>query len=179
MIEIRRIDEAHCGDIRLPNEPFELWGEMLPFYWEGKWGYQVTKRKPEEITTMCFPEENYDYQEMCGNTAFLGAYEGEKCVGLALMQEGFCKYYYLYDLKVNREYRRQGISGLLMQKAMELALQKGYRGIYTIGQSNNLSACLFYINQGFRIGGLDTEVYKGTRQEGKSDIIFYKDGEQK
>ena len=69
------------------------------------------------------------------------------------------------------------VSSLLLQTAMELALQKGYRGIYTIGQDNNLSACLFYIRNGFRIGGLDTDVYKGTNQEGKADIIFYKDGE--
>ncbi|HNX16683.1 MAG TPA: GNAT family N-acetyltransferase, partial [Bacilli bacterium] len=46
---------------------------------------------------------------------------------------------------------------------------------YTIAQDNNLSACLFYLNNGFRIGGLDTEIYKGTPQEGKSDIFFYKD----
>lgn len=28
---------------------------------------------------------------------------------------------------------------------------------------------------GFHIGGLDTNVYKGTKQEGKADIIFYCD----
>ena len=37
---------------------------------------------------------------------------------------------------------------------------------------NNLSACLFYIKTGFKIGGLDTNVYKGTKQEGKADIFF-------
>ena len=40
-------------------------------------------------------------------------------------------------------------------------------------QDNNLSACLFYLKNGFRIGGLDTEVYGGTNQEGKADILFY------
>ena len=40
---------------------------------------------------------------------------------------------------------------------------------------NNLAACLFYIKTGFHIGGLDTNVYKGTKQEGKADIIFYCD----
>ena len=176
MIDIRIIDEAHSKDILLPNEPFELWGRMIPFYREEKWGYTIEKKKPEEITVMCFPDEPYDFQAMSGNTTFLGAYDADTCIGLALMQEGFFKYYYLYDLKVNREYRRQGVSSLLMQSAMELALQKGYRGIYTIGQDNNLSACLFYISNGFRIGGLDTEVYKGTNQEDKADILFYKDG---
>lgn len=48
-----------------------------------------------------------------------------------------------------------------------------YSGIYTQGQDNNLFACLFYIKTGFHIGGLDTNVYKGTKQEGKADILFY------
>ena len=38
---------------------------------------------------------------------------------------------------------------------------------------NNLNACLFYIGCGFEIGGLNTRVYEGTKQEGKSDIYFY------
>ncbi len=54
-------------------------------------------------------------------------------------------------------------------------MSSGYNGIYTQGQDNNLGACLFYVKAGFYIGGLDTNVYKGTKQEGKSDIIFYYD----
>ena len=85
------------------------------------------------------------------------------------------KLMYLYDLKVNREYRHKGVARLLLEKAKEIALSSGYSGIYTQGQDNNLGACLFYIKSGFYIGGLDTNVYKGTKQEGKSDIIFYLD----
>ena len=62
-----------------------------------------------------------------------------------------------------------------LEKAKELAAKKGYLGIYTQAQDNNLSACLFYLNNGFRIGGLDTEIYNGTNQEGKADILFYLD----
>lgn len=43
---------------------------------------------------------------------------------------------------------------------------------------NNLGACLFYIKRGFVIGGLNTNVYKGTKQEGKADIYFYCDVNQ-
>ena len=82
---------------------------------------------------------------------------------------------YLYDLKVNARYRGKGIAAMLMDRAGEIARERGYRGIYTQGQDDNLGACLFYIKYGFRIGGLDTEVYKGTAQEGKSDILFYLD----
>ncbi len=124
---------------------------------------------------MCFPDENYDYDKMSKDSTFLGAYDDDRCVGLAIFKEGFFQYFYLYDLKVNRAYRGQGIATVLMEKAKKIALAKGYRGIYTQGQDNNLSACLFYLKSGFRIGGLDTEVYKGTNQEGKADILFYLD----
>lgn len=62
-----------------------------------------------------------------------------------------------------------------MDRAREIAREQEYRGLYTQGQDNNVGACLFYLHYGFRIGGLDTEVYKGTRQEGKADILFYLD----
>ena len=82
---------------------------------------------------------------------------------------------YLYDLKVSKGYRHMGVGTALMEKAKEVSKAHNYSGIYTQGQDNNLFACLFYIKTGFHIGGLDTNVYKGTKQEGKADIIFYLD----
>lgn len=172
-MEIRVIGRENQGDIRLKNEPFVLFGRMVPTYDGKRWGYSVEKWDHTE--EMCFPEENYEFDKMEGNTTFLGAYEGDKCVGLAILQEGFFKYMYLYDLKVCRESRGTGAGKALMEKAAEVAKAKGYRGIYTQGQDNNLGACLFYLRCGFVIGGLDTKVYTGTNQEGKSDIIFYLD----
>ena len=172
-MEVRLIDAAHKVDINIPNEPFRLFGRMLPSYKDGAWEYSVEKFSTE--TELCFPDENYDYDAMCGNSLFIGAYEGEACVGLAILQTDPFKYMYLYDLKVGAAYRRQGVAKRLLEKADELAAARGYRGIYAIGQDNNLAACLFYVQTGFHIGGLNTDVYKGTSQEGKADIYFYRD----
>lgn len=97
-------------------------------------------RKLADKSEMCFPDENYDYDKMAENSTFIGAYDNNVCIGLAIIQKG-----------------------------------SGYLGLYTQGQDNNLGACLFYIKNHFYIGGFDTNVYKGTKQEGKSDIIFYCD----
>ena len=175
MIEIRRIDKSRRQDIRIPNEPFRLFGKILPAYSNGQWSWEAVYSAPEEVSEMCFPDENYDYDAMEKDSVFLGAYDGERCVGLAILQLGFFKYLYLYDLKVNKSYRGRHIGTLLMEEAKKVATEKGYRGIYTRGQDNNLGACLFYLHTGFYIGGLDTNVYKGTNQEGKADIIFYLD----
>lgn len=174
MIRITVIDREHRQDIRLPNEPFAMTGRIVPSYVNEQWSYEVRPFPPERVGEMCFPDENYDYDEM-KDSVFLGAYEDEKCVGLAVLQPGFFRYLYLYDLKVCRAYRGQKIGALLIDKAREIALRQGYRGLYTQGQDNNVGACLFYLHYGFHIGGLDTEVYRGTRQEGKADILFYLD----
>lgn len=172
MIEIRTIDPQHKADIRLPNEPFSLFGRLLPAYQNGTWTYELLRYPPEEVTQMCFPDEDYDYDAMT-DSIFLGAYDGDVCVGLAILQPGFFKYMYLYDLKVNSRYRGRHIGQLLMQRAKEVAVQQGYCGLYTQGQDNNPGACLFYLRSGFYIGGLDTAVYRHTGQEGKADILFY------
>jgi len=173
-MRVCRIGKERARDIRLPNEPFSLWGRIVPTYDGAGWDWRL-EQLPQQ-TQMCFPDENYDYDAMAADTVFFGAYdEKDQCVGLLLLQKGFFRYMYLYDLKVCRSHRRQGVAKALLASAAELAREQGYRGIYTIGQDNNASACLFYLRNGFHIGGLDTKVYNGTAQEGKADIMFYLD----
>lgn len=153
MITVKIIDKEHSADINIPNEPFKLFGMMLPSYNNGKWNYTVMNFPLENHTEMCFPNENYDYEKMSENHIFIGAYDGAQCIGLAIMRDDFFKYMYLYDLKVN----------------------SGYRGVYTQGQDNNLGACKFYLKCGFQLGGVNTFIYNGTSQENKNDIFFYID----
>lgn len=175
MITVKKIDREHRGDINILNEPFKLFGRMIPSYINEKWSYEVEKIPEAEISEMCFPDENYDYDALAENHIFVGAYDGDKCVGLAILRHEWHNFLYLYDLKVNAAYRAKGIGVMLIEKSKEIALEHGYRGIYTQGQDNNLAACLFYIKNGFAIGGIDTKVYTGTSQEGKKDILFYLD----
>ncbi len=175
MIEIKIIDAEHKDDINIPNEPFLLYGRMIPSYMDEKWSYDIVPFEQRQIREMCFPDENYDYHAMKDHSVFLGAYDGDKCIALAILQDAMMKYMYLYDLKVSGAYRRRGVASALMGKAKKICKERGYRGLYTQGQDNNLAACTFYIQSGFHIGGFDSDVYKGTKQEGKADIIFYLD----
>lgn len=43
-----------------------------------------------------------------------------------------------------------------------------------VGQANNLTACRFYLKNGFTIGGFNNRVYDGTSPEGNADIYFYR-----
>lgn len=175
MIEIRRIDKAHEADIRLKNDPFPLNGFLRPAYQNGAWSYAVERLPEEQVTTMCFPDEDYVFDAMPEGAVFLGAYDEERCVGLLLLKPGFFKYMYVENLMVSAAFRRQGVGRELIAAASRLAREQGYRGLYLQAQDNNLAACEFYLRCGFFIGGLDTQVYAGTSQAGKSDILFYLD----
>ena len=174
MIEIRIIDESRAGDINIKNEPFCVFGRMIPSYINEKWSYTTETFPKENRFEMRFPDENYDYAAMKDEYTFIGAYDNDKCVGLAILKRGWFKFLYLEDLKVNAAYRSRGIGKALIEKSFQIAKDMGLLGLYTIGQDNNLAACEFYIKCGFFIGGFDNTVYTGTSQQGKSDIIFYK-----
>ena len=84
---------------------------------------------------------------------------------------------YLSDLKVNAAARGKGVGKALIRAGLEAAKERGYRGLYTIAQDDNLNACLFYLGAGFAIGGFDNRAYGGTSQAHKADILFYLDAE--
>ncbi len=171
---IKRIGKENSQDIHLPNEPFLLFGRMLPAYSNGEWSFTTQLLEQSNVQKMVFPDEHYHYEKLSEKGVMVGAYdEAGACVGLAIYQYSWNKYLYLYDLKVNASYRGKGIGRALIEEGKKIAAENGYHGIYTQAQDNNLGACLFYVNTGFQIGGLDTMLYQGTKQEGKSDIIFY------
>lgn len=117
-------------------------------------------------------DENYNYHEM-KDYVFIGAYEGANCIGLAILTPVFNPCLFLYDLKVKCKMRGKGIGKQLIKASYQYAIANGYAGLYTVGQDNNLNACLFYLACGFEIGGLDTKIYENTKQSGKFDITFY------
>ena len=172
MIEIRPITRENREDLNLPNEPFRMPGRLIPSLKDGVWDYRVERF--EEAESLCFPDEHYDFEQYSKDGFILGAYEGEKCLGIGIFRDTCWKYCYLYDLKVCADARRKGVGKALMEAGMAEARARGYHGIYLHAQDDNLNACLFYLNCGFEIGGFDNHIYNFTSQEGKADIIFYK-----
>ncbi|MBQ8813137.1 MAG: GNAT family N-acetyltransferase [Lachnospiraceae bacterium] len=83
---------------------------MIPAYIDEQWSYCVRPFDESEVTEMCFPDENYNYDEMKDNSVFIGAYDNGKCIGLAILQDAWFKYMHLYDLKVSKDYRHMGVA---------------------------------------------------------------------
>ena len=77
MTVTRLIDVQHSKDINLPNEPFKLFGRLIPKYSDGKWSWETELFAPENASEMRFPDEHYDFEQMSENCTFIGAYDGE------------------------------------------------------------------------------------------------------
>ena len=108
---------------------------------------------------MTFPDEDYDFDQLQKDAFPVGAYdECGRCVGLAIYRRDWFRYLYLDDLKVCRDWRRMGVGAALLDEGLRIAREQGCLGVYTIGQHNNLSACLFYLRHGLQIGGQNTRV---------------------
>ena len=172
-MEIRIINEGFEKDINIPNQSFKIRGRLLVSFVNNKWEYKEEVFKEDRVKEMTFPNENYNFEKM-NDYVFIGAYENNICVGLAILTETFDSSLFLYDLKVNKSFRRKGIGKKLIEFSYQYALNHNYPGLFTIAQDNNLDACLFYLSCGFEIGGLDTKTYEKTKQAGKYDIYFYK-----
>lgn len=96
-IIIHILDANHSKDINIPNQPFLLFGRLIPTYMNEQWDYQVQRFEESQITEMCFPDENYDFDKLSKNSFVVGAYENDECIGIAILQHSWNKYMYLYD----------------------------------------------------------------------------------
>ena len=175
MIEVKQITAENAQDLNLKNEPFVMPGDFIPELKDGVWSYRTELYAQPQ--SMVFPDEDYDIEEVCSKGIVFGAYEDGNCIGVAIFEDYWLKYMYLSDLKVTTDARGKGVGKALIAAGLEAAKAKGYRGLYTIGQDNNLNACMFYLKAGFVIGGFDNHVYNGTSQDGKADVIFYLDAQ--
>ena len=171
IIEIKELGTDKKADANIKNQSFSIFGKMIPALSFGKWDYEIEYF--DEHKEICFPDFEYSPGDEEG--FFLGAYDGECCIGLAVLRKELFNYLYLDDLKVNADYRRSGVGTKLIEAALSKARELGLLGVYAIAQDNNLAACLFYLKSGFQIGGFDNRAYRGTPQEEKADIYFYRD----
>jgi ribosomal protein S18 acetylase RimI-like enzyme len=65
----------------------------------------------------------------------------------------------VWELLVEKEFRKRGIGTLLMNHAVKIAREKGARMLVLETQTNNAEAINFYLQFGFSVIGLDINAY--------------------
>ncbi|MCM2674493.1 GNAT family N-acetyltransferase [Alkalicoccobacillus plakortidis] len=121
-MKIELVTEETKDCLRLPNEKFELFGELVVTKPNDKWEYhEIYFDEPKE---KIFPEENYSFETINQNGFAVATFDQNQCVGLAVFETGWNKYCYLSDLKVNVNYRRSGISKDMLDFAINIAKKR-------------------------------------------------------
>ena len=80
-------------------------------------------------------------------------------VGQAVIVKNWNNLAMLWDLRVDTHHRRKGIGRELLAVCRDWAKSQGLQGIMLETQDTNPSACQFYQNNGFVLGGVDRLLY--------------------
>lgn len=154
------LTEERLPDVNKANEPFEVIGRVCPTLSGGQWTYiEVLDEVPSEKS---YPVDDVDYRTYIGSPdrIIYLAYDDNACTGQIILRRDWNHYAFIEDIAVARAARGQGIGSALMRAAESWARQAGLRGLALETQDNNVLACRFYRKQGFRLGGVNTELYR-------------------
>jgi len=109
-----------------------------------------------------------------GDGLYLVAEDAGKLVALFDMErERWRNTAKLWNIGIDRSYRRTGLGRELMNRAIAWARDEGLRGIVLETQTNNMPACRFYQAMGFHLCGLDDHFYSNDDIGVKEVAIFW------
>jgi len=149
-------------------------------------GLEVTWRLAERPLVPPFRSTDYSFTETeCdeiaarlrkGDGLWLVAEDaqtGRLAALLDMEREGWHHAARLWNLAIDRTYRRQGQGRELMRRALAWARSENLRSVWLETQTNNLPACRFYQAMGFKLCGTDDHFYSNDDIGVKEVAIFW------
>ncbi len=143
-------------DINKTNDPFRIYGRVVPRLQSGKWSYEEVLF--DEETETRFPDDHLEWDQYIDREdkkVFL-AYLNDSCIGQIRVVKEWNRFCYIENIATKREYRGSGVGKALLHQAEEWARERSLIGMSLEAQDDNLDACRFYVKQGFKLGGVDT-----------------------
>ncbi len=158
-MEIKKLTAEALSDAAGPNQPFEIFGRVIPALAEGEWTY--SEELFENPYLHSYPED-VDYSQYIDSPdrAVFLAYSGSECIGRIVLRKEWNGYAFVEDICVSAASRGQGVGRSLMDEAVRWAKENGLGGLALETQDSNLRACRFYSRYGFVIGAVNTMLYK-------------------
>jgi ribosomal protein S18 acetylase RimI-like enzyme len=103
-----------------------------------------------------------------------GPQSSGKLVGVVdVRRESWREAGFVWNLAVDRAYRRQGLGSELMQRVVAWGRRENLRAIILETQSNNWYACRFYQHFGFVPSGIDDHYYSNQDVAKKEIALFW------
>ena len=81
----------------------------------------------------------------------------------------------VWDIRIDREYRRRGIGSELFRMAATWARERECTQLAVETQNINMPACRFYASQGCHLGQVSLHGYEGTSGQGEVMLVWYLD----
>lgn len=160
MITINKIDKSNMSYLNTIDTSFVVTQRVIPKIEENREiGIQFKKVDPPY--KKMYKDDDIDpavYLNDSNHSAYF-AFIDEKLAGQILLQRYWNKLGSIEDIRVSQEYRRNGVGRRLISIAKEWVLSQNINGLRLETQDINAGACLFYQACGFRLKGIDFNLY--------------------
>lgn len=103
------------------------------------------------------------------NWCIVSTFDGDRRVGGAIiaynteginMLESKDDLAVLWDIRINKDYRRMGIGSRIIERSIEWARDKKCTRFKIETKNNNVKACKFYVSQGAKLSNFNRYCYK-------------------
>lgn len=130
-------------------------------------------QQPYVKTWETTPAELRRYRTYLEQGFSLGAFEGDRLIGLAIAEpQRWNNTLWVWEFGIDPDYRRQGVGQRLMQALAEKAQSAEMRAVVCETQSTNAPAIHFYRAMGFEVEGIDLSYYTNEDIHGEVAIFM-------
>lgn len=174
IFEIVPMTQEHIRDINEPNQPFIVFGRLIPSFSDGKWTWT------EEIFKTTYEKQYSDDRVDCGeymdnpDKIIYMAYADRQCAGRMRLKRNWNRYCLIEDIAVCSRFRGMGLGRKLIDTAVQWAKSGNMPGLMLETQDVSLAACRFYHRCGFILGGVDTMLYGNSPYRGEKALFWYR-----
>ena len=132
-------------------------------------------REPYEKRWSASQAEFRRYGNVVGQGMSFAAYDRGRLVGMAIAETmDWNKSLCIWEFRIAKSHRRQGLGSRLMEQVAVNARQKGLRILVCETQTTNVPAIDFYRKVGFEVDGIDLSYYGNNDVEAGEVALFMK-----
>lgn len=171
MIEIKELDKNNTQYINRCDDYFTISSICSITFKNGKFDLE---EKPVDPYRKKYESTKIDIEDFLKdpNKTILFGFYNNQIAGQVILEKHWNNYVWL-EIAILEEYRRKGLGRKLIESSIDWSKSKGFPGIMLETQNNNVPACKFYKACGFKLGGIDTELYKGINKDNTEIALFW------